>query len=62
MSSAGYHMPIDELSTQTRDMHYAIVALMETLIIVDGHNQRIDTCTTAERGACLSPAKSIASK
>ena len=29
MASEGYHEPIDELSDETRDMHRAIVSLME---------------------------------
>ncbi len=29
MSSVGYHEPIEELSDETRDMHRAIVSLME---------------------------------
>lgn len=57
MSSAGYHLPVDELPTQTGDIHCAIVTLMEALIIVDGHNQRIDAYSAAERRAYLSPAK-----
>jgi hypothetical protein len=44
MSSVGYHEPIDELSAQTRDMHRAIVSLMEELEAVDWYNQRADAC------------------
>lgn len=58
MSSAGYHLPIDELPTQTGDMHGAIVTQMESLVIVDGHNQRIDAYSAAERRPYLSPGKS----
>ena len=29
MSSVGYHEPIEELSETTRDMHRAIVSVME---------------------------------
>ena len=58
MSNLSYHLPIDELPTQTHDMHYAIVSLMETLVIVDGHNQRISACTAAERRAYVYPDKS----
>ena len=29
MANEGYHEPIDELSAATRDMHRAIVSLME---------------------------------
>jgi len=44
MSSVGYHEPIDELSAETRDMHRAIVSLMEELEAVDWYNQRADVC------------------
>ena len=36
MSSVGYHEPIEELSAETRDMHRAIVSLMEELEAVSG--------------------------
>lgn len=29
MSSVGYHEPVSEMSDETRDMHRAIVSLME---------------------------------
>ena len=35
MSSIGYHEPVEELSAATRDMHRAIVSLMEELEAVD---------------------------
>ena len=44
MSSVGYHEPIEELSDETRDMHRAIVSLMEELEAVDWYNQRISAC------------------
>ncbi len=44
MSSVGYHEPIEELSDETRDMHRAIVSLMEELEGVDWYNQRISAC------------------
>jgi ferritin-like protein len=44
MSSVGYHEPIGELSDETRDMHRAIVSLMEELEAVDWYNQRADAC------------------
>ena len=44
MSSVGYHEPIEELSDETRDMHRAIVSLMEELEAVDWYNQRINAC------------------
>jgi hypothetical protein len=44
MSSVGYHEPVEELSQATRDMHQAIVSLMEELEAVDWYNQRADAC------------------
>ena len=44
MASVGYHEPIEELSDETRDMHRAIVSLMEELEAVDWYNQRADAC------------------
>jgi ferritin-like protein len=45
MSSVGYHEPIEQLSTKTRDMHRAIVSLMEELEAVDWYNQRAEVCS-----------------
>lgn len=45
MSNEGYHEPIEELSTATRDMHRAITSLMEELEAVDWYNQRVDACS-----------------
>ena len=53
MSSVGYHEPIDELSDETRDMHRAIVSLMEELEAVDWYNQRADACKDADLKAIL---------
>ena len=39
MSNEGYHEPVEELSDETRNMHRAIVSLMEA---VDWYNQRAD--------------------
>ena len=44
MANEGYHEPIDELRDSTRDMHRAIVSLMEELEAVDWYNQRVDAC------------------
>ena len=44
MSNEGYHEAIAELSDETRDMHRAIVSLMEELEAVDWYNQRVDAC------------------
>ncbi|SEO84701.1 encapsulin-associated ferritin-like protein [Nitrosovibrio sp. Nv6] len=53
MSSVGYHEPIEELSDETRDMHRAIVSLMEELEAVDWYNQRVDACKDEELKAIL---------
>ena len=53
MANEGYHEPIDELSDATRDMHRAIVSLMEELEAVDWYNQRVDACNDAELKAIL---------
>lgn len=53
MSSAGYHEPIEELSAETRNMHRAIVSLMEELEAVDWYNQRADACKDTELKAIL---------
>ncbi|HSM68329.1 MAG TPA: encapsulin-associated ferritin-like protein [Xanthomonadales bacterium] len=44
MANGGYLEPIEELSDETRDMHRAIVSLMEELEAVDWYNQRVDAC------------------
>ena len=48
MSSEGYHEPVEELSQATRDMHRAIVSLMEELEAVDWYQQRVDAADDAE--------------
>ena len=53
MANEGYHEPIDKLSNATRDMHRAIVSLMEELEAVDWYNQRVDACTNPELKAIL---------
>tara|TARA_R110002049_G_scaffold31098_25_gene105908 strand:+ start:251 stop:535 length:285 start_codon:yes stop_codon:yes gene_type:complete len=53
MSNEGYHEPIDELTDETRDMHRAIVSLMEELEAVDWYNQRVDACKDSELKAIL---------
>ena len=44
MANEGYHDPLSELSDETRDMHRAIISLMEELEAVDWYNQRVDAC------------------
>lgn len=53
MSNEGYHEPVEELSDATRDMHRAIVSLMEELEAVDWYNQRVDACKDKELKAIL---------
>ncbi len=53
MSSVGYHEPIGELSNEMRDMHHAIVSLMEELEAIDWYNQRADVSKNAELKAVL---------
>ncbi len=53
MSSVGYHEPLEELSVETRDMHRAIVSLMEELEAMDWYNQRVDACKDKELKAIL---------
>ena len=44
MANEGFHEEIADLSDETRDMHRAIVSLMEELEAVDWYNQRVDAC------------------
>jgi hypothetical protein len=53
MSSVGYHEPVEELSSETRDMHRAIVSLMEELEAIDWYNQRMDACKDQELKSIL---------
>jgi uncharacterized protein len=53
MANEGYHEPIGELSDETRDMHRAIISLMEELEAVDWYNQRVDACKDKELAAIL---------
>ncbi len=53
MANEGYHEPVDELSKETRDMHRAIISLMEELEAVDWYNQRVDACHDEELKSIL---------
>jgi hypothetical protein len=53
MSSADYHERTEELREKTRDMHRAIVSLMEELEAVDWYNQRADACSDPDLRAIL---------
>lgn len=53
MANEGYHEPINELSDETRNMHRAIVSLMEELEAMDWYNQRVNACKDPELRAIL---------
>jgi len=53
MGHENYHEPIKELSAETREMHQAIISLVEELEAVDWYNQRVDVCTNEELKAIL---------
>ncbi|HCW76564.1 MAG TPA: ferritin [Candidatus Marinimicrobia bacterium] len=53
MAHEGYHEPISELKNETRDMHRAIISLMEELEAVDWYNQRVDACKDEKLQAIL---------
>jgi uncharacterized protein len=42
MASEGFHESTEKLKPQTRDMHRAIVSLMEELEAIDWYQQRVD--------------------
>ena len=48
MANEGYHEQISDLTDETRDMHRAIISLMEELEAVDWYNQRVDACKNDE--------------
>jgi len=53
MANEGYHEAAEDLSDETKDMHRAIVSLMEELEAVDWYNQRVDACKNRELKAIL---------
>ena len=53
MASVGYHEEVGELSDETRDMHRAIVSLMEELEAIDWYNQRVNACKDDELRSIL---------
>jgi len=53
MAHEGYHEPVEELSGATREMHRALISLIEELEAVDWYNQRVDACKDAELKAVL---------
>ena len=48
MASEALHAPREKLSTDTLNMHHAIVSLMEELEAVDWYRQRADDCEDAD--------------
>ena len=53
MASEGFHESADLLSPLTRDLHRAIVSLMEELEAIDWYGQRVDATGDAELRAIL---------
>lgn len=53
MSHEDLHEAASELSETTRDMHRAIVSLIEELEAVDWYQQRVDACKNPELRAIL---------
>jgi len=45
MASVGYHEPLELLTEQTRNLHRAIVSLMEELEAIDWYQQRADAAS-----------------
>jgi uncharacterized protein len=45
MASDAYHESLDLLTTETVNMHRAIVSLMEELEAIDWYQQRADACS-----------------
>lgn len=52
-ASAGLHEPIERLSSETVEMHRALVSLCEELEAVDWYAQRVDACADEELAAVL---------
>ena len=52
-ASEGYHEPLNELNDDTRNMHRAIISLMEELEAIDWYNQRATACKDEELKAIL---------
>jgi ferritin-like protein len=54
MSHEELHEAASDLTESTRDMHRAIVSLIEELEAVDWYQQRVDACRNPELKAILS--------
>jgi len=53
MAHEGLHEAVSDLSIETRDMHRAIVSLIEELEAVDWYQQRAEACTEPALKAIL---------
>ncbi len=53
MANEGYHEVQEKLTAKTKDMHRAIISLMEELEAIDWYNQRVDVCENKELKAIL---------
>lgn len=53
MSSESYHEPLELLSEHTKDLHRAVVTLIEELEAVDWYQQRAEACTDEALRAIL---------
>jgi ferritin-like protein len=53
MGSESYHEPLELLSEKTKNLHRAIVSLVEELEAVDWYNQRAEACSDPELKAVL---------
>ena len=53
MSSEGLHEPADLLSEKTKELHRAVVSLIEELEAVDWYTQRAEACSDADLRAVL---------
>ena len=47
-SSDSYHEPLEQITTETRQMHQALVSIQEELEAVDWYRQRADACEDEE--------------
>src|SRR5437667_9919369 len=53
MASVGFHESPQDLTPQTRDLHRAIVSLMEELEAIDWYDQRVDATADESLRAVL---------
>jgi ferritin-like protein len=53
MASEGFHEPAELLTARTKDLHRALLSLMEELEAVDWYQQRVDAATDEELRAIL---------